>query len=412
MPYKVNSKKELEEFIIHHWDELNTWIDKSQQKLPQPLTSSVDIRESKYKYAPVDHNMYPAGFNNLCRKDIKTCSFYFSNFFQSLSPAPQRVGLFPESHTKNKFYLDHLYFLKTAIEKSGVEVVLFSSDTHLFDDGQDQLALESFSGFELLIHRAEFRHDEFVIFENHNQIHLDFIVLNNDQSSPINVDWKNLKTPIHPSPYVGWFQRQKIQHFKHYHQTLEKFCESFSINPDLLEAKFSFVHNVDFSTKEGLDKLASEVDSLLTQLPEESNVFIKASQGTYGMGISVVSSGEEVIAMNRKVRNKMNIGKGNIKFKSLLIQEGVETVVRYDDAPSEVTIYLINGRSAGGFVRSNPLRTTKTNLNAQGMVYRKLCLSDVKQDCDHTIKEAVYAIIARLSVLSASYELKELMENL
>jgi glutamate--cysteine ligase len=107
------------------------------------------------------------------------------------------------------------------------------------------------------------------------------------------------------------------------------------------------------------------------------------------MGISVVNSGDEIINMNRKGRNKMDIGKNNIKFTSVLVQEGVETILKYDDAPAEVTIYLINGKSCGGFMRANPLKGTQANLNAQGMIYQKLCLSDIKQDYDHKIKEAV-----------------------
>jgi glutamate--cysteine ligase len=227
---------------------------------------------------------------------------------------------------------------------------------------------------------------------------------------PLEVDWKNLKTPVFPSPFAGWYQRQKIHHFKHYRDVANRFCSTFGINPDLIQAHFSFVEQVDFSTKEGLDILAGEVDRLLSTLPPTSSVFVKASQGTYGMGISVVSSGEEIVSMNRKVRNKMDIGKGNLKFTSVLIQEGVETILKYDDAPAEVTIYLVDGKSAGGFMRTNPLKVTQANLNAQGMIYQKLCLSDVKQDCDHTIKEAVYSVIARLSVLAASYEMKELTE--
>ena len=65
MPYKISNKAELEQFVCHNWNEINQWIDLEQSKQPQPLTSSVDVRESKTKFAPVDHNMYPAGFNNL-----------------------------------------------------------------------------------------------------------------------------------------------------------------------------------------------------------------------------------------------------------------------------------------------------------------------------------------------------------
>src|SRR5690606_24402464 len=118
--------------------------------------------------------------------------------------------------------------------------------------------------------------------------------------------------------------RQKIHHFQKYRETANRFCEYFKIDPDLIQAQFSSVDNVDFNTKEGLDSLGSEVDKLLEKLPKESSVFVKASQGTYGMGISVVSKGEEIVSMNRKIRNKMDVGKNNLKFTSVLIQEGIE----------------------------------------------------------------------------------------
>ena len=56
------------------------------------------------------------------------------------------------------------------------------------------------------------------------------------------------------------------------------------------------------------------------------------------MGISIVKNGEEVIAMNRKARNKMDVGKNKIKFTTVLLQEGIETILKYDDKPAEVRI--------------------------------------------------------------------------
>jgi glutamate--cysteine ligase len=294
---------------------------------------------------------------------------------------------------------------------AGTEVLIFSPDKNLFQDGIHKISLESFSSHEINIYQAQVQDGIFISTDPSIKLDFDIIILNHDQSIPLDVDWNLLKTTVLPSPFAGWFKRQKIHHFSHYKETATRFCHQFSINPDLIQAHFTSVENVDFSTKEGLDLIATEVDKLISTLPENSSVFVKASQGTYGMGISVVSSGKEIIEMNRKVRNKMDIGKGNLKFTSVLIQEGVETIVKYDDAPAEVTIYLVNGKSSGGFMRTNPLKGTQANLNAQGMIYQKLCLSDVKQDCDHTIKEAVYSVIARLSVLAASYEMKELMET-
>ena len=411
MSHKVNTKQELEQFVCHHLNEINAWIDDAQKALPQPLTSSVDVRESRTKFAPVDHNMYPAGFNNLCSKDLLHCADHFRERFEQIKPNLKRVGILPESHTKNKYYLDHLHKLKTTVEMADTDVVFFSPDQNLFAEANaDMVTLESFSGHQIQIYKAKVNDGIFVPLSPGVNFDFEAIILNNDQSVPLEIDWRSIKTPVQPAPYVGWFRRQKIHHFKHYRDTANRFAEHFGINPDLIQAQFSSVENVDFETKEGLEEIASEVERTLAKLPEGSSVFVKASQGTYGMGISVVSSGDEIRSMNRKGRNKMDVGKNNLKFTSVLIQEGVETIVKYDDAPAEVTIYLVNGRSSGGFMRTNPLKGTQANLNSQGMIYQKLCLSDVKQDCDHKIKEAVYSIIARLSVLAASYEMKELSE--
>lgn len=411
MSHKVSTKAELEDFFCHHYNELNAWIDEAQAKLPMPLTSSVDIRESKFKFAPVDHNMYPAGFNNLCSKDMRYCAEYFRLAFDRIRPGLKRVGLLSESHTKNKFYLDHLFHLSEAIGRAEAEVIIFSPDANLFSEGGvSPLELESHSGHRIVIHQAKVMDGVFVGNEAGEKFEFELVLLNNDQSSPLPIDWSGLKTPVMPSPFVGWYQRQKIHHFTHYEKVAREFASAFSIDPDLISARFSSVDHVDFNTKEGLEPLATEVDSVISKLPEGSSVFVKASQGTYGMGISVVSSGDEIRSMNRKGRNKMDIGKNNLKFTKVLIQEGVETILKYDEAPAEVTIYLIDGKSAGGFLRTNPLRTSKNNLNAQGMVYRKFCISEIRQSCDHQIKEAVYSVIARLSTLAAAYEMKDLLK--
>jgi glutamate--cysteine ligase len=412
MQTKVTTKAQLEEFICTNWNTVNDWIDSEQSKLPQPLTSSVDVRESKTKFAPVDHNMYPAGFNNICSKDLLHCADRFREAFEGQGRKVQRVGLLPESHTKNKYYLDHLFKLKSTIEMTGAEVILFSTDTQLFEAGGSPVVeLESFSGHQISIHQAQVVNGIFCPIDPAVKFHFDLVVLNNDQSVLLPIDWDTIQVPVWPSPRMGWYRRQKTRHFFHYHQVALAFAQHFGIDPDLIEARFSAVEHMDFSTKEGLDKLADEVDHLLKQLPENSSVFVKASQGTYGMGISVVNSAEDIRSMNRKVRNKMDIGKSNLKFTTVLIQEGVETIIQYDNAPAEVTIYLVDGKSCGGFMRVNPLRSTQSNLNSQGMVYQKFCISEIRQNQDHQIKEAVYSIIARLSTLAAAHEIQEAMEK-
>ncbi len=402
----IRTKEELENFVSKNWEAINKQLDSWQSERQQPIYSSVDIRESATKYAPVDHNLYPAGFNNICKKDLTRAADLFKAGIRKLNPAAKRVGLLPESHTKNRWYLDNVYHLKTTLEDAGFEVDLLSPDASLFSES-DKLELVSQSEHQLTLHQMQVSAGK-VSRVNAPGRGYDVIILNHDQSTPLNVEWKQVEIPVIPSPFAGWTRRQKNHHFTHYRRVADEFCRIFDIDPNLIQARYRAVENVDFETKDGIENLATAVDGLLREIGEGAKVFAKASQGTYGMGISVFESKDEVLAMNRKTRNKMDIGKNNIKFTSVLVQEGVETIVKVEDAPAEITMYLVNGKSMGGFMRYNPQRGTNANLNSQGMLYKKFCISDICQGTDTYNKEAVYCLIGRLSVLAASYELEEL----
>ena len=401
---RISTKSELERFVAENWTALNRQIDLWQSEYEQPIYSSVDIRESSRKYAPVDHNLYPAGWNNVCSKDLKKAAALFR---QTLGESIIRIALLPESHTKNKWYLDNIHFLALALTDAGFLVDIVSPDKSLFDN-VDHINLESQSGHHLTIYAVDVVGDMFQRRDN-KEMNYDAVVINHDQSVPFDIDWKKFKTKVFPSPLAGWTRRQKINHFEHYQKVANLFCDQFNIEPDLIQAKFRAAHGVDFESKEGLEAMASQVDSLLAELPEGSSVFAKASQGTYGMGISVFTKGSEVLEMNRRTRNKMDVGKNNIKFTSILIQEGVETILKVEDAPAEITMYLVAGRAVGGFMRYNPQRGINANLNSQGMLYKKFCISDVCQGTDTHQKEAIYCLIARLSVLAASKEIHALI---
>ena len=404
MSFKINTKVEFEKFVSEHWNDINSYIDSKFEKETTPIYSSVDIRESKDKLAPVDHNMYPAGFNNLCSLDLDYATEVFASAISSIKNDVKTIGIVPESHTKNLFYLDHLAMLGKVIRDAGHEVTFLSFDGNLFQE-ESELNLISHSQFDLQITKAEIRDGKVY----GSGIEQDLIILNNDQSDPIDIDWKAISTPINPTPLIGWFARQKNKHFSFYNKVVQEFAEKFEINPDILQAKYRTVENVDFSSKEGLEQLGQAVDELKSELPEDKKIFVKASQGTYGMGISVVSSGEEIISMNRKARNKMDIGKNKIKFTSLLVQEGVDTILQYDDMPAEVAIYLVAGKSVGGFMRANSEKKADGNLNSRGMVFRKFCISEIRQNQDHKAKEAVYTVVARLATLASTEEIKEVL---
>lgn len=410
MTFAINTKIELETFALRNWNTINQYLHDWQQQIPTPIYSSVDIRESGAKLAAIDHNLYPAGFNNICSVDLEMSSAIFKKTIDNIQPNIKSIAIIPESHTKNLFYLDHLVALKETLERAGYIVYFTTFDKALFEENKEELPLISQSGTNLTFYYTQIKNGHLCIdiLPNSN---IDLALLNNDQSLPLPVPWTELNIPVLPSPGMGWYRRQKNIYFRHYEDVCRKFATHFSIDPELLFAKYRAVDGIDFSTREGFEKLASEVDLLKKELPNEGRIFVKPSQGTYGMGISVVSNGEDILTMNRRERNKMDIGKNRIKFTSVLLQEGVETIITYDGAPAEITIYLINGQSIGGFMRTNSERGSLANLNSKGMVFKKFCFTDIEQDADHMQQEVIYSIIARLANLASGYEMRELLNS-
>ena len=211
MKNKIQNKNELDSFICHQWNEINTYLNNLKKDLPIPFYSSVDIRESRNKYAPVDHNMYPAGFNNVCAIDLKAAVPIIQKTILKINPQTKLVGIIPESNTKNTFYLDHLHALTQLLKSAGFSVAIISFDHTLFEEGKKILKLLSYSSHEIEFHLAELLDDpkgnkNSKIISFNNTI-VDTIVMNHDQSNPLPVDWNIIQTPISPSPKIGWFIR-------------------------------------------------------------------------------------------------------------------------------------------------------------------------------------------------------------
>jgi len=63
---------------------------------------------------------------------------------------------------------------------------------------------------------------------------------------------------------------------------------------------------------------------------------VKADNGTYGMGIMTVRDVADLDVLNRKTRNKMSVIKDGQVVSDVIIQEGVLTNERMNDAVAEI----------------------------------------------------------------------------
>ena len=415
-------KRDLAEKIILHRKEILEWQAKHSQEAPPPFYCSIDLRDAGYKITPVDSNLYPAGFNNICPEDMRASPPIIRAQIETAvialgRSAPKQVLIIPEFHTTNLFYLENLYYLHQLVESAGFEVRIgWMSNPPL------EAALQLKTQTEKIITAYPVKIEAGVA--SAYGFVPDVILLNNDFSGGYPEQLDSVTQPILPSHRLGWHSRKKSDHFKYYNQLASEFAGMIGIDPWLLQIDTESVGPVNFNENVGTDAVAESVKRILERTQTAYNkygvtrkpfVFIKNNSGTYGMGIMVVHSAEELMTMNRRTKNKMSVGKNHTSIESVAVQEGVPTATLVDRLAAEPVVYLVGGKLIGGFLRTNTERGDEDNLNSPGMAFRKLCMSDLNildEDPEESasiakksVLELVYGSIAQISALAAGKEL-------
>lgn len=414
---KLAAQIRAKEAAIHEWYSLRAG------EAPPPIYCSVDLRDSGYKIVPVDSNLYPAGFNNVCAEDHRTAPPIFREQLRARAAhlgvaEPKKILILPEFHTTNLYYLENLNSLRALVEAAGFEVRIgWISDPEL----PDGTVLKSVTEKELVIDPLRIDAGKATVGSGSRTFIPDVILLNNDFSGGYPPVLDGISQPILPSHRLGWHSRKKSDHFRHYNRLAREFSDIAGIDPWIFSIETEEVNGVNFNDEIGIDRVAESAEKILGHMREsffargihtEPFVFVKNNAGTYGMGIMVVHSADEIRTMNRRAKNKMSVGKNKRTIDSIAVQEGIPTATLVDRLASEPVIYLFGCELIGGFLRTNTERGVEENLNSQGMVFRKLCMSDLRDDSEETgseetFLELVYGSVARISALATGLELKE-----
>ena len=121
----------VEKVILNQVETIEAWFRKRWRETPPSITSSVDLRHAGFKLAPVDTNLFPAGFNNLNRDFMPLCIQAAQSVLMESFPTCLKILLLPESHTRNPFYFQSLSVLRDIFAKSGFIVRIGSLDPTL-----------------------------------------------------------------------------------------------------------------------------------------------------------------------------------------------------------------------------------------------------------------------------------------
>lgn len=391
-------------------EEVEAWLAAQRRRGEPYFSTSVDLRHSGLRLAPVDTNLFPAGFHNLSPAAMQRAARFIKRYLEDNHPGAKRVVIIPENHTRNIAYLDNLAALLDVFEHAGVEVKLGS----LLAVPGEPVVLETHTGRKL-VEYPMLRDGETPKLEDGFVPEL--IVLNNDMTSGAPELLERIRQPVVPPAAVGWWRRRKSVHFTAYRELAQAFGKQFSIDPWLIAAEFHGCGMVDFKERVGLDCLAEGIEKVLASarekhkqygIKEEPYVFIKADSGTYGMGIMTAKSPEDIFEINKKTRNKMQVVKEGARVSEVIIQEGIATIDTVEGKPAEPMVYMIDGVPVGGMYRVNGQRDAHSNLNATGMEFTGMC-DEMEDECGRWksvegCNFRSFGLIAALAALAAPRE--------
>lgn len=404
----------LEQQIINKKDEIESWFQSQWLKTPAPVYGSVDLRNAGFKLAPVDMNLFPAGFNNLNPAFLPLSVEASRLAITAIAPQAQRILVIPENHTRNLYYWSNVNGLLKILREANFDVRIgtllqeFKEPGHITLQNGEQVLIETFTREGNKIRLKDFVPDT--------------ILLNNDLSDGIPEILQNLEQPLLPPAELGWSQRLKSGHFQHYANVTEEFASIIDIDPWLIAPLFRHCGEVDFMQSAGQECLISNAEKLFTVIQKKYDEYkinckpylvVKADAGTYGIAVMMVKSVDELRSLNRKQRVSMSRSKGGQPVNRVIVQEGVYTFETWgpENAVAEPVVYMWGQRVVGGFYRVHKDRGVDENLNSPGMHFEPLAfVTPCHRPCEENNKNEsqnrfyAYGVVARLSMLAAARE--------
>ncbi|OAM29122.1 glutamate--cysteine ligase [Eikenella corrodens] len=437
-PQYAQYLRDFETLILQKQAEIEAWFRSQWKRHKPPFYGSVDIRNSGYKMASIDMNLFPGGFNNLNPQFSPLAAAAATDAVERYCETAKSVLIVPENHTRNTFYLENVYALSNILQQAGFTVRLGSLNPEITEPSEFKTALGHTILLEPLLRTRE-------------RVHLAdgfspcLVLLNNDLSGGVPEILQGIRHTVLPPLHGGWTTRRKTAHFAAYNQVAAEFAGLIGIDPWQINPYFEKVSGLNFHEREGEDALAEAVERVLAKIQAKYDekgitdkpfVIVKADAGTYGMGVMSVKSADEVRALNRKNRNKMATVKEGLAVTEVIVQEGIYTYETLNGAVAEPVVYMIDRFVVGGFFRVHEGRGADENLNASGMRFVPLSRNmpqtdssgddpeflagskrvfeqwqtlgqpDRSQTCDCAGNRLyVYGVMARLSLLAASIEL-------
>ncbi len=407
---------ELEQRILESMPAIERWFRLEWMEHTPPFYCSVDLRNAGFKLAPVDTDLFPGGFNNLTPEMLPLAVQAAMAAIEKICPEAKNLLLVPRAHTRNTFYLANVQRLITVFTQAGLNVRLGT-----FDAGIKQpLKLALADGGDLTLEPV-LRTRGRLGLKNFDPC---TILLNDDLPDGVPKVLQSLHEQyLLPPLHAGSTVRRMSNHLRSYEEVAKKFAKLLGMDPWLINPMHAHCGQVDLAERDGLDCVRGHAEALLAKIKrkykefgiaERPFVVVKADAGAGGMGILTVRDAKELDAIDLHAGGLRSAAGDACPVGAVIVQEGVPTYERMNDAVAEPVVYMIDRYVVGGFYRVHAERGIDENLSAPGSSYVPLAFAPSghlprrgeRPGASAPNRFYMYGVIGRLAMLAASYELE------
>ena len=398
---------ELEQRILESMPVIERWFRLEWMEHTPLFYSSVDVRNAGFKLAPVDTDLHPGAWHNLTPQMLPLAVQAAMAAIEKICPEAKNLLLIPESHVRNSFYASNLAQLQRVFNMAGLNVRVGCISPDVVDTftvplpdgevltvepvirGKKRLGLKDFDPCTILLNNALASGVPGVLEDLHEQY---------------------LLPPLHASGSV----RRKSNHLKAYEEVAKRFAKLLGMDPWLITPAHAVCTGVNLAQGQGMDVVQAQVDAVLAKtrrkykeygIQEKPFVVLKSDGDSGGVLPLTLRDAKDLEALAAKT---------SLPTGDVLVQEGVLTHERINDAVAEPVVYMMDRYVVGGFYRVHAERGVEEHLNAPGAQFVPLAFAQsahlpqpgMKPGASAPNRFYMYGVMGRLAMLAASYELE------
>jgi len=411
---------ELEQRMLDSMPAIERWFRLEWMEHTPPFYCAVALRNAGFKLAPVGTDLYPQNWHHLSDDMLPLAVQAAMAAIEKICPEARNLLLLAQSRIDtaagSMAYLDNLLQLRRIFNMAGLNVRIGSIDPRV-----QEAATVALPGGQTLELAPVIRSKRRLGVKDFDPC---TILLNNDLSAGVpgiveELYEQYLLPPLHASASV----RRSSRHFQSYEEVAKRFGKMLGIDHWLIHPFFAACPALDVREAQARGELAAQADALLAKvrrkykeygIKEKPFVVIKSDAAAGNFGALALRDARELSAA--AAWPGPDVAGGTQDF---LLQEGVPTHERLNEAAAEPVVYMMDRYVVGGFYRLHAPQHSIGNAG-EGLAapasasYVPLAFAHGTQlpqpgaaaGASAPNRFYMYGVVARVAMCAASYELE------